>query len=304
MLYAAYGSNMCEDQMLRRCPSAKMVAVGSLTGFRLAFAGESKRGGGGATIVPQRTSEVPCVVWDISSEDSLRLDRFEGAPHCYQRKRLCVEVGDLFAPTIEANVYLKNGAQAAQLALPRDSYFDRIAAAYHHLGICDGRLYEALAKSENAVSRDSVDLVNVFVYGSLLSGFGNHAAYLRGFSFRPAKLVADLRMVSLGAFPGLVDAPGYDGPAVVGEVYEVDRGALSALDGLEGTASGLYDRVVFELACGTTAFVYVLCGGRGAAPVPSNDWRAHSHGRLFGEKSRWEEDQERWARMLTLGEVK
>lgn len=299
-LYAAYGSNMCEDQMRRRCPSARMVTVGHLPGFRLAFSGMSKRGGGVATIAPQRGSEVPCVVWDISSEDSLRLDRFEGVPHCYQRKRLGVEVGDLFAPIIDANVYLKDGAQAAQLAVPRDSYFDRIAAAYHHLGIDDNGLYEALAESENEVSRDSMDLVNVFVYGSLLSGFGNHAAYLHGFSFRPAKLVADLRMVSLSAFPGLVHAPGYDGPPVVGEVYEVDRETLRALDGLEGVASGFYNRVELDLVCGTTAFVYVLCGGRDAAPVPSNDWRQHQHGPLFGQ-SRWEYDRARWTR---LGEMK
>ncbi|MDJ0722428.1 MAG: gamma-glutamylcyclotransferase family protein [Desulfobacterales bacterium] len=79
----------------------------------------------------------------------------------------------------------------------------------------------------------------VFVYGTLKSGFPNHARFLGN-----ARRVGEFQTVE--AFPlvlsgerhspCLIDRPGA-GEAVQGEVYAVDAATLAALDGLERTAA-------------------------------------------------------------------
>ncbi len=52
-LYFAYGSNLDQQQMRKRCPGARVLAPGVLRGYRIAFGNHSvKRGGAVATIVP------------------------------------------------------------------------------------------------------------------------------------------------------------------------------------------------------------------------------------------------------------
>lgn len=83
----------------------------------------------------------------------------------------------------------------------------------------------------------------VFVYGSLKKGFGNHQLLERG----DAKFVGDaqvsgFQLFSLGPFPAVVPGNG----TVSGEVYEVGPETLAALDRLEGhpTFYQRQDRIV------------------------------------------------------------
>lgn len=120
--------------------------------------------------------------------------------------------------------------------------------------------------------------MKVAVYGSLRKGFGNHRlldgleACFEGFVEVP------YRMVSLGAFPGLV--PHAEKSSVYLEVYELDSDErLRRLDGLEGyrgpNADNFYDRVVipdFEVG-GEGVHVYVLDNSySNSQPVTSGDW--------------------------------
>jgi gamma-glutamylcyclotransferase (GGCT)/AIG2-like uncharacterized protein YtfP len=114
--------------------------------------------------------------------------------------------------------------------------------------------------------------VNVFVYGTLLSGEPNHAQ-LRG-----ARLVGATRteprytLVSLGPYPALIEG---GTTSVTGEVYAVDDGLLSALDRFEGVPT-LYRRVIVPLLGGGVAQGYALAGGGGrAALIPGGDWREY-----------------------------
>lgn len=116
----------------------------------------------------------------------------------------------------------------------------------------------------------------VFVYGSLLSGFGNHHVIASGGLVGPARTTNNSwRMLDLGSFPALVhDA---DGDGVVGELYLVDDDTLAALDRLEGHPN-FYRREQTGVLVGSTgyiAWVYVLVSARpGSHVVPGNDWRA------------------------------
>lgn len=89
----------------------------------------------------------------------------------------------------------------------------------------------------------------VFVYGTLLKGYGNHKNYLDKEPLH-SNVEAVGRMLSLGGFPGVVDFELADS-VVHGEIYEVDDATLHGLDSLEGyrgkgNPGNFYDRISIE----------------------------------------------------------
>ena len=78
-LIFAYGSNMDCAQMRERCPSTKFVCIASFKDHQLAFTRKSRnRGCGVADVVSSHGKTVWGVVFDISENDLLTLDRNEG----------------------------------------------------------------------------------------------------------------------------------------------------------------------------------------------------------------------------------
>ena len=91
----------------------------------------------------------------------------------------------------------------------------------------------------------------VFVYGTLKSGFPNHAHFLSDArhmgdfqTVKPYPLV----LIGNRCSPCLIDRPGA-GKAVEGEVYAVDPPTLAALDRLERTAlaDGYHRRMIMVI---------------------------------------------------------
>lgn len=121
--------------------------------------------------------------------------------------------------------------------------------------------------------------LRVFVYGSLLSGLGNHY-HLRGAKFiGPARTRPGYALYSCGPYPAMVRVPGFPG-RVLGEVYEVSPEQLAALDRLEGIPHH-YQRVRLRLEGENTsrASCYVQPAERwGGRPregfIPGGDWKA------------------------------
>lgn len=116
----------------------------------------------------------------------------------------------------------------------------------------------------------------VFVYGSLLSGLGNHAC-LEGQELEGGATTADkYTMVSLGGFPGLYE----DGEtSIVGETYLVNSEGMTRLNGLEGVnennpKSGLYRREDIHLDDGSLAVGYIY-NGNCEEVVESGDWKQY-----------------------------
>ena len=101
----------------------------------------------------------------------------------------------------------------------------------------------------------------VFVYGSLMTGFGNHRLLSSGsamgsvISYGADRLVWPGQMLSLGAFPGLIRKDQLS--LINGEVYEVNEEVFERLDMLEGYPS-FYDREVRKTKNGHEAWVYFL----------------------------------------------
>lgn len=77
---------MDESQMTERCPSAKLLGNASLEGHQLGFTIFSqKRKSGCADIVRNKHSTVYGLLYEITDTDMKALDRYEGAPHNYER---------------------------------------------------------------------------------------------------------------------------------------------------------------------------------------------------------------------------
>lgn len=98
--YFAYGSNMNLDQMEKRCPGAKPIAQGFLDGYELAFHRRY------LDIVPREGGVVWGVIWEISKENEIALDFYEGYPEFYIKENVNIMVPSEGYEVEDALVYI------------------------------------------------------------------------------------------------------------------------------------------------------------------------------------------------------
>ena len=124
MKYIAYGSNMVAEQMAHRCPNARLLGTGWLLNHRLEFYLH-------ATVEKTRSkgARVPVAVWEIDEADEMRLDRYEGYPTYYVKRRATVHMQD--GSPIEGMLYQMNTFHGN---LPQSHYYKGIRDAYLALG--------------------------------------------------------------------------------------------------------------------------------------------------------------------------
>ena len=117
----------------------------------------------------------------------------------------------------------------------------------------------------------------VFVYGTLLTGCGNHRVIEAGDLVGPAITDAEYTMISLGGFPGVIEGGRV---AVAGELYRVSDTTLASLDQLEGNGN-FYTRIEREITTTdgelVTAWVYCLPAHylTDHSVIESGSWREH-----------------------------
>ena len=111
----------------------------------------------------------------------------------------------------------------------------------------------------------------VFVYGTLLSGEGNHDVLGGARCVGHGRTLPVFELRDLGDYPGLLEG---GSQAVLGEVYEVDEETLRVLDDFEDHPR-LYRRVTITLADGKDVEAYVLSEEQaaGSAAIESGSWR-------------------------------
>ncbi|MBQ9664588.1 MAG: gamma-glutamylcyclotransferase [Oscillospiraceae bacterium] len=135
--YIAYGSNLAVDQMLRRCPGARIEGKAELQDWRLAFHLH-------ATIIPEPGFTVPVLIWEITEKDETALDWYEGYPNYYRKETVPVTMTDLNGKNpreVEAMVYIMNSG--SNLITPSKGYYDIIADGYDRFGFDKGILERA-----------------------------------------------------------------------------------------------------------------------------------------------------------------
>lgn len=139
-LYLAYGSNLNLEQMAHRCPSAKVVGATTLHDYQLLFRGQ--HGGAVATVEPLEGSSVPCLLWEITPDDEMELDRYEGFPFLYRKETVKVKLG---RKVIEAMVYIMN--EGKPLNSPSCYYYSVILEGYKTAGFDVEILKKAVEES-------------------------------------------------------------------------------------------------------------------------------------------------------------
>ena len=129
MTYFAYGSNLNQPQMLRRCPDAKIIGAFTLKDWQLCFRQV-------ADIVPADGNAVIGALYKISQADERALDRYEGFPNLYFKQYLPTSQGWIMFYTMTPKYNW--------FAFPADHYFRTIEQGYQDFGIDLKHLYQAV----------------------------------------------------------------------------------------------------------------------------------------------------------------
>ena len=97
--------------------------------------------------------------------------------------------------------------------------------------------------------------MRIFVYGTLLTGFGNWERFLKDKAYYRGlgETLPVYTMLNLGSFPGVIEG---GSTAIKGEIFEVDAQTLARLDRLEGHPN-FYRRTPITLADGRPVEIYI-----------------------------------------------
>lgn len=139
--YVCYGSNLHEEQMLRRCPDAAKIGSSLLPGWRLVFSRV-------ASIVPDKAAVVPVGLWRISETDEAQLDIYEGVRSgLYYKRTLLVPFEDR---RIRCMTYIMT--DISRVSPPSTRYVRIIAQGYRDFNLPTKFLCDAVRQSipENA----------------------------------------------------------------------------------------------------------------------------------------------------------
>ena len=145
------------------------------------------------------------------------------------------------------------------------------------------------------------EFVNVFVYGSLLKGFGNHVLLTRSELLGEYVTANRYRMVSFGFYPAvehpeediLDDMPSSKAMSnskyrpVAGEIYKVNKDTLRSLDALEGNGFFYEREHIPVLGFKEKVWMYILVRSGSKNPLVATDesrnfsWHSERDRRAF-----------------------
>lgn len=143
--YIAYGSNLNLPQMRFRCPTAKVCGTAALKDWELLFKGS----GTGAYLTIERCEggEVPVVIWEVSENDEMALDRYEGYPSFYYKKSIKVRYKGIRTGrlrTVTAFAYIMH--EERFIGIPSDAYMRTCLEGYRTFGFDKAVLFRAYTK--------------------------------------------------------------------------------------------------------------------------------------------------------------
>lgn len=132
-LYFAYGSNLCVQQMAKRCPDATPLGSGVLRDYRLHFPriADDWQDAGVASVSPHEGSHVEGALYRITPRCLLALDAYEAVDekHYYQAH---VEVHDRDGRAMQAMTYFAYEEEGGPFQPSREYVEVMIAGAMAH----------------------------------------------------------------------------------------------------------------------------------------------------------------------------
>ena len=139
-LYATHGIFINTNRMLDICPTAAVVGMGEIKGYRLLFKGEYAQAV--ASLEPDKESSVPVLVWDLTPADEAALDRFEDFPARCHKESIKLKLN---GKSINAFVYIAN--EEIPPNSPSSYHYNSILEGYEKLGFNSDVLKKALMAS-------------------------------------------------------------------------------------------------------------------------------------------------------------
>lgn len=150
-IYLAYGSNINQRQMAKRCPFARVMGTGYIEGQELQFKGV-------ATVAPKENAVTPVLAWTLTRADEEMLDAYEGYPNIYIKKDFEVEID---GKSVTGMAYVMNKLRPQYI--PTQSYFNCIEEGYRKAGLDVSYLKSALKR---AMHEQESRVIYHIAYGS------------------------------------------------------------------------------------------------------------------------------------------
>ena len=158
----AYGSNLSEERMKKRCPKAEAFGTSVIYGYRLLF--KQSMTGAYATIEQDANCCVPVLIYRMTVEDEMKLDRFEGYPKYYYKREFLLPVWGLNGrkKKLRRNCIAYILHEYRLLGEPGEDYYDLLDRGYDRWGFDKNILTKAM---EDSIGRDAAALWLAEYYG-------------------------------------------------------------------------------------------------------------------------------------------
>lgn len=148
--YLAYGSNLNTEQMLMRCPSARIIGTAVIRDCRLLFRGS--RTGAYLTIEPAEGRTVPAGVWEVPPADEARLDRCEGCPVFYRKAEMTLPVREAASGrTADRRCFVYIMREDSPVGLPSARYMKVCLEGCRDFGFDRSALLQAYRESREGL---------------------------------------------------------------------------------------------------------------------------------------------------------
>lgn len=151
--YIAYGSNLNIPQMRMRCPGARIIGTSVIEDYQLLFKGSKT--GSYLTIEPKEGATVPVAVWEVTEQDELSLDRYEGYPNFYYKTEMTMDIKGIRTGKIrrrQAFVYIMH--EEREFGIPSLFYVNTCLDGYRAFGFDEQYLFDAIEVSRRDSHED------------------------------------------------------------------------------------------------------------------------------------------------------
>ena len=145
-VFAAYGVGVHRAEMAKHCPTARLIGATELKNYRLAFRGS--KAGALATIEKAKGCIVPALLWEISPQDELALDRWIGVPELYRKAAIKVRRDDAL---VDALIYILISGKPQNK--PSAFYYSTLLEGYRAAGFDADILKAAVQDGDQDASR-------------------------------------------------------------------------------------------------------------------------------------------------------
>ena len=141
-LFAAYGVGLNRTEMAKHCPTAKLICTTELKNYRLTFRGS--KASASAMIEKAKIGSVPALLWEITPQDEVALDRWIGVPDLYRKDTVKVRLN---GAAMDAFVYILIGNKPPNR--PSAFYYSTLLEGYKAAGF-DTEILKAAVQANSA----------------------------------------------------------------------------------------------------------------------------------------------------------